>query len=632
MHTKVCRGIRIWFFSSWRRCNAQRLWLSAALLLAFGGGAPAAPPGAASPPAANAPASGNTAPAEADLYPLPGWRDRPNPLASPQAVAGGEISIWAGQYPKSFNYYLDNNSFSAELFGAMYETLLGMNPLTLEYEPALAERWTISQDKKTFTFRLNRNARWSDGQPVTAHDVRWTFEALMNPAHLTGPHKVALQTFEVPRVVADDQVCFTAREVHWRNLGAAGGFQILPRHVFRSNDFNKINFEFPAVSGPYRLGEIKEGVFANLERRADWWNRAAPSARGIGNFQTLKFKFFAEQENAFEAFKKGEIDLFAVYMARIWINETGGEKFDRHWIVKQKIYNYNPVGFQGFAMNMRRPPFNDRNVRHAMALLLDREKMNRTLMYSQYFLHRSYFEDLYSATNPCPNECVPFAKEKARRLLAAAGWRVNRESGLLAKNGKPLRFDFLTRDTGADKFLAIYAEDLRDAGIEMKIDHKDWAAWARDMDEFNFDMTWAAWSSAVFKDPEGMWSSKEAGRQGNNITGFIQPAVDALIEKQKTVFDVQTRHAICRDIDRLVAAEYPYVLLWNINYTRLLYWNKFGTPPTVLSKYGNESSAYWHWWFDADSTDDLKDAMKTGSSLPAKKTQIEFDQEFHPQD
>jgi len=165
----------------------------------------------------------------------------------------------------------------------------------------------------------------------------------------------------------------------------------------------------------------------------------------------------------------------------------------------------------------------------------------------------------------------------------------------------------------------------------MLIEQKDWASWTRDMDEFNYDMTWAAWGASLFKDPEGMWSSAEADRKGGiNITGFKNSAVDELIEKQKSIFDVTARNAICRDIDRLVYAAHPYILLWNLNYARLLYWNKFGTPPTVLGKYGNESAAYWLWWHDEDNEADLKQAMQDNSTLPAKPSEIRFDAAFSP--
>ncbi len=560
------------------------------------------------------------------LYPKSGWEPVPNPLASPHARVGGDISVFLAQYPKSLNYYLDASTQSAQIFGAVFETLLSMNPVTLEYEPGLAEKWTLSSDRRTFTFFLNPQARWSDGTPVTAQDVRWTYDAIMNPKNLTGPHKIDMERFEPPTVLDSRTIRFRAKDVHWKNLGAAGGFFILSRSAYGKKDFNKINFEFPVVSGPYGIGAVREGISVTLLRRSDWWNRSDIRWRGLGNFQRIHFKFFAERENAFESFKKKEIDLFPVYTSRLWVNETRGEKFARNWIVKQKIYNYNPVGFQGFAMNMRQPPFDDVRARKAMALLLDREKMNATLMYNQYFMHRSYFEDLYGPSHPWPNPEIRFARNQARDLLAQAGWSADPATGFLMKNGKRFSFKFLTRDASSEKFLSIYAEDLKDAGIELIIDKKDWAAWARDMDEFNYQMTWAAWGAGIFKDPEGMWASKEADRKGSsNITGFKDARVDTLIEAQKPLFDLQERNVICRRIDRILFDAFPYVLLWNINYTRLLYWNKFGTPPAVLSKFGDESSAYWYWWTDPDSAADLFDAEKTGLPLPRKEPEIQYD-------
>jgi microcin C transport system substrate-binding protein len=220
-------------------------------------------------------------------------------------------------------------------------------------------------------------------------------------------------------------------------------------------------------------------------------------------------------------------------------------------------------------------------------------------------------------------------RQKARDLLRQAGWIVNPKTGILEKNGKRFTFKFLTRDASSEKFLNMYAEELKDVGIELVIDKKDWAAWARDMDEFNFEMTWAAWGSGIFKDPEGMWSSREADRRGgSNITGFKDRRVDELIETQKQMFDIRKRNEIYRKIDEIIFQTHPYVLLWNINYTRLLYWNKFGMPPAVLSKYGDESSAYWFWWLDEDSYADLNDAVKYRLILPPKKESVFFDDIF----
>ena len=554
-----------------------------------------------------------------EVFPREGWEEAPNPLASEFAEKGGMLVVYMGPYPKSFNYYLDQNTMSAELFGQFYETLMTQHPVTLEMEPLLAERCVLGEDCKTFTFQMNPQAKWSDGKPVTAEDVRWTFEAVMDPKNLTGPHKIGLERFGPPEVLDEMTIRFVAKEVHWENLLTLAGLQVLPKQAFEGKDFNLQNFEFPVVSGPYRLGEIREGLQVMLERRADWWAGELPRFRRIANFDRLCYRFFEDTDNAFEAFKKGELDLFPVHTAHVWANQTQGERYDRNWIVKQEVENRNPIGFQGIALNLRRPPLDDVRVRLALAHLYHREKMNETLMYGAYFLHRSYFEDLYDGEHPCGNERLGFDKEKARVLLAEAGLEADPATGLLAKEGRTLRLRYLSRGSTDDKFTAIFQQDLKDVGIELVVDKKDWAAWSKDMDEYHYDLTWAAWSAGLFKNPESMWASKEADRpSGQNITGFRNPQVDALIEAQRTEFDVQKRHGIVREIDAILAREVPYVLLWNLNYERLLWWNKFGMPEAPLGKYGDERSAHAYWWFDPDAAADLAHAMKTGRALPGR--------------
>ena len=561
-----------------------------------------------------------------EVFPREGWVEAPHPLASEFAEKGGMLVVYMGPYPKSFNYYLDQNVMSAELFGQFYETLLTQHPVTLEMEPLLAARCVLGDDRRTFTFHMNPQAKWSDGRPVTAEDVRWTFEAVLDPKNLTGPHKIGLERFEAPEVLDAATIRFVAREIHWENLLTLAGLQVLPEHAFAGRDFNLQNFEFPVVSGPYRLGAIREGLQVSLERRPDWWAAGLPRFRNVANFDVLRFRFFEERDNAFEAFKKGEIDLFPVYTAHVWANQTGGEKYDRNWLVKQEIVNRKPVGFQGIALNLRRPPLDDPRVRRALAHLYHREKMNATLMFNAYFLHRSYYEDLYDAARPCPNELIAFDQEQARALLAEAGWRADPATGRLAKDGRPLRLRYLSRGATDDKFTAIFQEDLKDVGIELVVDKKDWAAWTKDMDEYNFDMTWAAWSAGIFKNPESMWLSQEADRpSGQNITGYKNPEVDALIAAQRAEFDVQKRHDIVRRIDAIVTKDIPYVLLWNKNDTRLLWWNKFGMPDAPLGKYGDERSAHAYWWYDPDAAADLSHAMKTGRALPPRPARAVYD-------
>jgi microcin C transport system substrate-binding protein len=566
-----------------------------------------------------------------DVYPKPEWRDTPDPLASPYAEPGGMIRFAAFQPPKSLNAYIDNNTYTRQVFGMMYESLLGVDSLTTEFVPYLAKRWTISDDKLTYTFELDEAAAWSDGRPVTAEDVKWTFDQVMDPRHATGASKVMLGVFESPQILGPRTVRFRAKESHWRNLSALGLFEILPRHAFEGQDFNRLDLDHPVVSGPYVLSAVKEQIEIRLRRRRDWWAGSKPSMRNTMNFDTIVFRYFSSNENAFEAFKKGLVDVYAIYTARIWANETIGEKFDKNWIVKRRVKNHNPIGFQGFAMNMRRPPFDDLRVRKAMAHLVDRETMIRTMMFGAYFLHRSYFEDLYDAAHPCTNEEFPFDIARAKALLREAGYTANPQTGILEKQGRPLAFRFLTRDGGTDKFLALCSAAFREVGVSMTIERKDFASWMRDMDAFNFDMTWAAWGGSIFRDPESMWLSSEADRpSGNNITGFKDPQVDALIERQKTMFSITERNAICREIDKRIAAAVPYVLLWNTDATRLLHWDTFGMPDTVLSKYGDERSLLGYWWYDPDSASELRAAMAAGDVLPQRPVLVDFATVFNP--
>ncbi len=553
-----------------------------------------------------------------EFFPRAGWQEKPDVAAVPdEALPGGYYREAVGPSPKSLNYYLDNNVMSAQVFGLLYETLLSRDSDTLEETPQLASRWSISEDKRVFTFWIDPNARWSDGVKITAEDVEWTWHAIMKPENLTGPFKLALERFDAPQVLPDGGIRFRAKSVHWQNLLAIGGMTILPKHAYEKLDFNLINFEFPVVSGPYRIKELREGQQLILSKRADWWRRDYPVAQGVYNFEELRMRFFEDQQNAFDAFIKGELDAFIVYSAAQWYKiEERYAAVRNNWIVKNSVYNRQPIGMQGFAFNMRRPLFQDVRVRQALAHLLDRKTMNHTMMYDQYFLHRSYWEDLYDDAHPNPNPEYDYNPAKARALLAEAGWTVNPADGLLTnKKGEHFEFSFLNRG-GNDKFLAFFSEALKTVGIRMTIVNKDWSAWAKDMDEFNYDMTWAAWAMGIFKDPEGAWSSREATRKGSsNITGFSNPEVDALIEAQKSIFDLAQRNEILRKIDAILYANVPYILLWNINYTRVLRWNRFGTPEAVFSKYGGDSGSYL-WWADPDLEEELNDAIKNETPLP----------------
>lgn len=576
----------------------------------------------------------------AERFPEPGWVERPDPCASPYAQPGGTL-VYAGHNPpKSFNGYLDNNTFTMMVFAILYPSMLTIDPTTGDYAPSLADWWEISDDRKLYTFHIDPRARWSDGSPVTAEDVKATFDAVMAPKSLSGQYKVLFSALESPRVIDSQTVAFPCKEVHWRNLSSLGGsLYVMPKAMLEAAKakcreegkdeglyFNEINFNLPIVGGPYFVSEHKEGLSMTLRRRPDWWGFSTPAGKGIYNFDRIRIRFFMDQNNAYEAFKKGEVDTYAVYSARVWNTESVGERFEKNWIVKQNVHNHEPIGFQGLAMNMRRKPYDDVRVRKALAMLFDRRRMVRTLMYNSYFMLRSYCTDLYDAAHPCENPLFEYDAEEAMRLLGEAGFARNPETGKLERGGQPFVVRILTRSTSDSVYLALFKEALDRVGIGLEISQKDFATWMRETGKYNFDVTTSAFSGSLFRDPEPMWSSVYADTpNGINLPGFKNKEVDALIEQQRSEFSAAKRNAIMRRIDALITAAVPNALTWGTDSTRLLYWNKFGTPNAVLGKYGNELSIPIYWWYDADSARELEEAIREGTPLPGRIAESYYD-------
>lgn len=564
-------------------------------------------------------------PWEGDVNTIPVEMRELNPVASQEAKKGGAFKVYSHQYPKSLNYYLELFSTTAEIFRLMFEPLAIYHPTKLNLLPKLARSWQISSDKMTFTFHIDQNAKWSDGKPITAHDVLFTYQTLMNPANNTPIFRIGLSRFEEPKVIDDYTIQFKAKEVHWNNFDeVAAQLFILPKHEMEGKDFNKINDTFPVVSGPYILAEAKPGRYVKMRRRGDYWGRAYPFNKGRHNFDEIYFKVYNEEPIALQAMMKGDIDLFPVYKAATWINEAKGEKIDNFWIVKQKIFNEKPIGFQGWAMNTRKPPFDDVRVRKAIAHLVNRKEMISKLAYNEYDPTDSYYPDFYLGENAKknPNEPVQFEPEIARKLLKEAGYKPN-SKGILEKDGKELEIVVLERDKGTEKYFTTFMEVAKELGIKVKIENTDLAGWSARMDKFDFMLTWCAWGGGIFKDPEPMWHSKYADQEmQHNYPGLKIKEVDELIEKQKTIFDVEKRHAIVKQIDQIIYKQYPYVLLWHLPSTRLLYWNKFGMPKNPLGRYGGESFATDYWWFDPEKNAQLEKAIKEKQSLSKVPSEV----------
>ncbi len=560
----------------------------------------------------------------------------PDPIASEQAVRGGIFTTWGSGFPKSLNVWLDPNAFSGQVMGLMYESLAGLHPTEERWIGNLAESWEEIEPGMEYKFKLRPQARWSDGHAITAEDVLFYYDTIMDENNLTTVARAALSRLERPQII--DELTFTVRgkKQHWINFVEAAGMLAFPKHKWEGKDFNKINFldikrksEPPIVSGPYELIEVDRPGHILLQRRNDWWGRILKRNQYVYNFDYLRFRFSEDRDRTLDRFLAGEYDMYPIYTARIWAERTTEKQLEqvkKNWVIRQEIMNQEPLGFQGLYMNMRRPLFQDKNVREALSYLLDRDYLDDKIMYNQYIFPNSYYPDLWDdKSNPNATRYT-YKKEKARQLLKDSGWTVNQQ-GILEKDGQPLKFEIIYRGTALPHF-DVYQESLKDVGIEVSLQLLENASWAQRMEKYNFDMTWIAMGAGRTRDPEPIWKSDLADQEASlNWAGVKDEKIDELIQQQTTEMDLAKRNEILQEIDTRLLDIVPTVLLWNSDRNRLLYWNRFGTPDTVLDKFNREDVAAIYWWEDREKKAALDEAKTKGASLPAEPELVRFSEE-----
>ena len=538
-----------------------------------------------------------------------------DPIASKDARPCGAITLWGSAMPKSFNMWEDYNSFSAELMGMMFEPLVSLHSTEDREVGILADSWNVSEDGKTFTFHVDPRAKWSDGKSVTAEDVQFYYDVIMDEKNLTPIFKVGLSRFDRPEVVDSLTIKMTAKESHWGNFWEAAGMLAFPKHAWAGKDFNQIRYEFPVVSGPYKIKTFREDRYVELARRADWWGFKKNWNRGKYNFEKIRYRFMNDQTKALEAFKKQDFNAYAIYTSSIWMKQTDFDAVKKGWAVKQRIFNKEPIGFQGMAINLRKPQFQDVRVRRALSMLLNREAMNEKYMFGQYFLLNSYYPDLWENNQNPTAPLYTFNPDSARALFAEAGYKVNAQ-GVLEKDGKPFAINFITSQEDL-RHLTLFQEDLKKVGVVATIEQMSQSTLRKRLDDADFDLYWVNWGAGRLRDPEASWSSATALQKGtNNLAGVQDKVVDSLINLQKTEFDLAKRNEILKALDNRLAEIVPYVLMWQCDHHRILYWNRYGMPEKVLDRFNREDAIPVYWWLDPAKSAALDKAMKAGESLP----------------
>jgi microcin C transport system substrate-binding protein len=554
--------------------------------------------------------------------------------ANPEAPKGGSIDLVPPLRISNFDKY---NPFTLKgtappgLDTLVFESLL---TTTLD-EPAtayglLAEDVQVAPDGLSVTFRLNPAARFHDGKPVMAADVKHSFDALMSK--LAAPqYRVVFGDVKQAVVVAPLVVRFDFARTSTELPLMVGGLPVFSREWGGGKPFDKIILDYPIASGPYRIGRMNFGRDITYERDPRYWARDLNVRKGQFNFDRITYKIYQDNTAQTEAFKAGEFDYVRSFSAREWARTYTGKKFDSGELVKAELTAKNAGDFQGFLINTRRDKFKDPRVREALGLAFDFEWMNRKLFYGAYIRVRGYFNnsDFEAQGKPGPDELAVleplraklpaqvFSEDvpqppstnppgslrnnlrKAKDLLSAAGWTY-RDGALRNARGEALKVELLDNSPRSGPVYAPFMQALAKLGIAVEVRIVDFALLQKRMDVFDYDLfvVRVPGSEAPGNELVERWGSQSADTEGSgNLIGVKDPAVDALLAQVVSAHTRPELVARLRALDRVLRHGHYSIPQYYSNTYRIAYRSgKFGQPAVMPLYYKAETWVLSTWW------------------------------------
>jgi peptide/nickel transport system substrate-binding protein len=513
----------------------------------------------------------------------------PGSNADGTPVDGDTAMVWLYSEMPTLNPMLSSIDMMGDRIARMvYDSLLERDNETWEMKPSVAESYEISPDHLTFTFKLRHDVIFSDGAPLSAEDVKFVFDKLMDPA--TDAMSLRNYFLNVDRceVVDPYTVRFVCKEPYFKTLISLGeDLRILPKHIFSEGDFNKHpNNRKPIGSGPYLLEAWDTNDKVVLTKNEKYWGTKP-------HLQHLQYKIISDGNAALQVLERGELDYMGLTPDQ-WFHQAAKPEFEAKF---NKLAFYVPNhGYIGW--NLRRPLFADKRVRQAMTLLLNRQLILDTIfrglgvVVSNGFIYGSaeYNKDLAP---------WPFDPERAKQLLAEAGWKDANGDGVLEKDGTPFNFEFLV-PSGVPEYeqmATVYKEELAKAGIQMTIKLLEWATFVDTVHNLNFDAMTMMWQLDPEQDPYQIWHSSQI-KGGSNYPGFVNAEVDKLIEDARKEFDPAKRVELYHRMNIIIHEEQPYTFLFcnkatvaidkrfrNVKAYRLRLDAKEWWVPTALQRY-----------------------------------------------
>jgi microcin C transport system substrate-binding protein len=566
------------------------------------------------------------------------------PYVNPAAPKGGEVSLAGSGSFDGFNplilrgtadggvlapwVILPGGSGSGSTIGHVWEKLLtaSADEVATAYGH-LAHVIERPADGLWAAFEIRPEARFSDGRPVTAEDVVWTFNTLLEKGRPT--YRIQLGDVKSVEAQGERRVVFHFKSNQNRELPLlVGGLPVLPKHFFEGRDFARPLTDPPVGSGPYRITQFELGRSVVYERRPDWWAAAMPTGIGTNNFGRVRFEFFRDSTVAMEAFKAGKTDIRSENISKNWATAYDFPAVQSGLVLKQVFRHQLPTGMQGYAVNTRRPAFANPLVRQALNEMFDFEWTNRNLFYDAYTRTGSYFSNSELASSGVPEGAElallepyrqslppalftqPFAlpvtdgsgnmRDQLRRaieLLREAGWQI-KDRKVVDPQGRPMAFTILLPDPSLERPTLPYVQNLQRLGIDAKVRTVDPAQYQRLTDEFDFDMVMLIFAQGDIPGTElrDYWSCAAKDAKGStNLPGICEPAIDALIEQVITAKDRAALVPAARALDRVLLWRYFLAPNWHSGQFNVAVWDRFGRPDVPM----REGVNFDLWWVDA---------------------------------
>ena len=561
---------------------------------------------------------------------------------NPDAPKGGRVRISAVGTFDSLNPFTFKGN-AAGIVGSTIDTLMdgAMDEAGSEYG-LIAEAVKKPDDFSWVTYRLNTQARFHDGTPITPDDVIWSLEALKGAHPFYNAYYANVTSVEQ---TADHEVTFKFSQSGNRELPQiVGQIPVLSKAWWtgkndkgETRDINSTTLEVPLGNGAYRIAEVKPGKSITIERVKDYWAADLPVNRGKNNFDEIFVLYYRDNTIAMEGFKGDEYDFRAESSSKDWATSYDFPAAKRGDVIKAEVHLKNPDGMQAYVFNTRRDRFADAKVRRALNFAFDFEWANQNLFFGQYVRTASYFANSELAWNGLPqgkeldilnevkdqvppevfteeytNPSYADPKDKrnnlrmAAKLLSEAGWTAGNDRVLRNAKGEAFEIEFLLVSPLFERVVLPYVSQLELLGIKSTVRTIDSAQYERRVQAFDYDCIVGSWGQSLSPGNEqrDFWGSAAADRQGSrNFIGIRNPAVDKLIDKIIFATDREALVAACRALDRVLLWNHYVVPMWNIPYERIAYWNRFGKPEKVPD---HSIGFPTIWWWDADKAAKVK--------------------------